>query len=289
MSLIRFDGEHQITSAAQALECLRRALMSEKPSVHFTAMRQAGQLCPWFQELADLIGVEQSPVHHAEGDVWTHTMMVLDEAVVYKEKAQDPLGFMMGALTHDFGKAVCTELIDGQIHAYEHEIRGLPLAEAFLERLGVEESRRAYVCNLIRYHMQPNALTAQGASVKAMNRMFDKALDPMALVCLATADGRGKLSTLPYVSYEESLLESLQVYYDYLARPHVEQADLAQAGVAEGEPMEQCLAWARKLQLAGVDQKNQLTQTLSFARQAGFLPPLPKKKRRKKKKQDTVN
>ena len=120
---------------------LEKALLkAEKPSVFFEVLRQMDQLDFWFPELKSLIGVEQNPVYHAEGDVWVHTMMVLDQAAKLRERTAQPLWFMLGALTHDFGKAVCTEQVKGAIHAYDHEIQGLPLAEAFLRRITNEQS-----------------------------------------------------------------------------------------------------------------------------------------------------
>ena len=57
---------------------LHKALLkAREPSIFFEEMRHMGHLSLWFPELEALIGVPQSPVHHPEGDVWTHTMMVL--------------------------------------------------------------------------------------------------------------------------------------------------------------------------------------------------------------------
>lgn len=54
----------------------------EKPSVYFRALVDGGAFPrqPPFSMLADLIGLEQSPEHHPEGDVWTHTLLVTDNA-----------------------------------------------------------------------------------------------------------------------------------------------------------------------------------------------------------------
>lgn len=53
---------------------------AEKPSIFFEQLRRMDQLHDWFPELEALQGVPQDPVNHPEGDVWTHTMMVLDAA-----------------------------------------------------------------------------------------------------------------------------------------------------------------------------------------------------------------
>ncbi|MBQ1907091.1 MAG: tRNA nucleotidyltransferase, partial [Firmicutes bacterium] len=57
---------------------MRKALeKAEKPSVFFEFLRETGQLGFWFPELEALIGVEQDPRFHPEGDVWVHSMEVL--------------------------------------------------------------------------------------------------------------------------------------------------------------------------------------------------------------------
>ena len=67
-------------------EELKKALLkAERPSVFFAVLREAEQLDVWFPELKALIGQEQHAVYHAEGDVWNHTMMVLDEAAKLRD------------------------------------------------------------------------------------------------------------------------------------------------------------------------------------------------------------
>ncbi len=168
---------------------LQKALLkAERPSVFFEILRQMGQLSVWFGELESLIGVPQDPTHHAEGDVWVHTMMVLDEAVKFVPQAANPTGFLLAALTHDFGKAVCTQTVDGKIHAYGHEVCGLPLIERFIKRITTERKLLQYVLNLAQYHMQPNILATRNARIKSTNKMFDASVDPVGLIYLATAD-----------------------------------------------------------------------------------------------------
>lgn len=130
------------------LEVKKALLKSNNPSKFFYTLRDMNQLSPWFIEVKDLIGINQSPTYHAEGDVFTHTMMVLDEAGKYKDKTSNPFGFMLSALAHDFGKIVCTKEADGNYHAYGHEVLGLPLIKDFLKRLTNEDYLIKYVLNL---------------------------------------------------------------------------------------------------------------------------------------------
>ena len=68
---------------------LKKALLkAEKPSIFFEILREMDQLDFWFPELKALIGLEQNPVYHAEGDVWNHTMMVLDQAAKLRGRVE---------------------------------------------------------------------------------------------------------------------------------------------------------------------------------------------------------
>lgn len=245
---------------------LKKALLqSGTPSVFFETLRQMHKLSEWFPELEALIDIPQNPIHHPEGDVWVHTMMVLDRAAAYRDRTENPLGFMLAALTHDFGKAVCTETVNGIVHSYQHEQLGLPIAEAFLRRITGETKLVRYVLNLVEFHMHPNMLAAANSSVKATNKMFDRSEDPAALICLSAADR--SINTPPHIhaSYDTFLHQRLDLYRSYMAQPYVMGRDLIAAGLKPGENFADILAYAHKLRLAGVEKGPALKQVLSYA------------------------
>ena len=250
-------------------EMEKAMLKSDKPSVFFESLRQMNQLSVWFPELEQTIGVKQNPKHHAEGDVWTHTMMVADAAVGYRDKVTNPLGFMISTITHDFGKALCTELVNGEIHAYNHETVGLPLVETFMLRLTTEKSLIEYVMNLSEFHMKPNMLAADHSSIKATNKMFDQSVDPEALIYLAVSDGLGKTAPREYISYDDFFKKRLEIFKEYMSRPYVMGRDLIAAGMLPSERFSEYLEYAHKLRLAGVEKENALRQTLAYARKKG--------------------
>ena len=246
-------------------ETEKALLKAEKPSIFFELLRKMGHLSVWFPELENLIGVEQNPKHHSEGDVWVHTMMVLDQAARIRHIAKDSLGFMFSALTHDFGKAISTEVIKGEIHSYGHETEGLPLIKTFMERLTSERELIKYVLNLSEHHMKPNTLAALNASVKSTNKMFDKSVDPNGLLCLAYADGLGKSAPREYISYDDFFIERLSIYREYMSRPFVTGQDLIDAGIKPSKDFSEYLDFSHKLRLAGVEKESALKQTISFA------------------------
>jgi len=251
-------------SSERVFDELKKALLkADKPSVFFECLRNMNHLSVWFPELEKLIGVRQNIVHHQEGDVWTHTMMVLDEAAGVREKAEHPLYFMLLALVHDFGKVVSTEFVKGNYHAYGHEEAGISLVESFLRRLTQENALMSYVINMTKLHMRPNILAADKSSVKATNKMFDAAKSPSDLILFSMCDGRGKIPPKDASESETFLRERLCVFNEYMSRPFVSGKDLIDAGIAPGESFSELLSLAHSLRLSGVSKKNALSQILS--------------------------
>ena len=246
---------------------LKKALLkAEKPSVFFEVLRQMEQLDHWFPELKALIGMAQNPVFHLEGDVWNHTMMVLDQSAKLRHKAADPYWFMLAALCHDMGKPLCTADKDGVLHAYQHEIKGLPVAEAFLRRITSESKLIHYVLNLVEYHMKPNVVAGAQSAPKTTTRMFDQSVDPEGLICLALADNRGRITQGPSTDHEAFLYERLNLFRELMARPYVMGRDLIEAGLKPCAEFTDILNHAHKLRLAGIPKESALTQTLAYAR-----------------------
>ena len=248
-------------------EELRKALLkADKPSIFFEAMREMDQLDHWFPELKELIGLEQDPVFHPEGDVWTHTMEVIDRAAGYRDKVSEPFSFMLLALTHDLGKIVTTEEKNGRIHAYEHETKGLPLVESFLRRILNENDVIDYVLNMVPLHMKPNVAAHSKPALKSTNRMFDQAEAPEDLIWFAAADRPVFAGEEAFSGDTEFLLERLAAYDEIMARPHVMGRDLIAAGLEPGEDFSEILEYAHKLRLAGIEKDLAMKQVLAYAR-----------------------
>ena len=246
---------------------LKKALLgSEKPSVFFETLREMDQLDVWFPELKDLIGVEQDPIYHPEGDVWIHTMEVLDRAAKYRDRVSDPYSFMLLALTHDMGKAVTSEFVNGRIHAYDHENQGLPIAETFMKRITGEKDVIRYVRNMLPLHMRPNMHAYSKPGIKSTNRLFDAAAAPEDLIWFAMADRPLMAGDEEFTGDSAFLFERLKTYEEMMARPHVTGKDLIEAGLTPDESFSEILAYAHKLRLAGIDKDSALKQTLAYAR-----------------------
>lgn len=188
-------------------------LTNEKPSIYFKKLKENNKLEDDFPEVSDLIGVIQSPIHHPEGDVFNHTMMVIDEAAKLKDKATNPLAFMYSALCHDFGKVLTTRTKeDGKIISYNHERAGLKLVRKFLDRISKKEDDefRNYVLNMTEFHMQPNQLANQNSKLKSTRKLFSRSICPEDLVLLAKADALGRTISQDYSIKEAYLKNALK-------------------------------------------------------------------------------
>ena len=108
-----------------------------------------------FSVLTLQMSTPQSPVHHPEGNVWNHTLLVVDQAAARKSFSASPRIFMWAALLHDIGKPDTTKKRQGRITAYDHDRVGAGLARTLLEQVTNETDFLEAVVSLVRYHMQP--------------------------------------------------------------------------------------------------------------------------------------
>ena len=145
-------------------------LKGRKPSLGLEFMRRSNML-RFFPELAALVDVPQDPEWHPEGDVWVHTLMVVDEAAGMRTGGEDDLALMYGALCHDFGKPDATIEYGGRIRSPEHDAAGARIARSFLERLRAPGRLVDQVDALVKYHLAPALFLAQGTTAKGYRRL----------------------------------------------------------------------------------------------------------------------
>ncbi len=136
------------------LEIHKHLLDDEKPSVYLNCVSENSLFkeAP-FSMLRKLKETMQSPVHHPEGSAWNHTLLVVDEAAIRKNRSTDREVFMWAALLHDIGKPDTTRSRKGRITSYDHDAVGEPLARDFLSFFSCKEEFTDKVANLVRYHM----------------------------------------------------------------------------------------------------------------------------------------
>ena len=174
-------------------------LGARRPSVGFALGLDLGVIHRLLPEMAALVGCPQEPEWHPEGDVWTHTLMVIDHARAAIDDLDRARGLtiMLGAVCHDFGKPPTTAFLDGRIRSPNHEPVGVPLALASLDRLNVHSldgfDARHHIVGLVAYHLAPGMWRKAATPVGdgAFRRLAQK-VDLELLARLARADCRGR-------------------------------------------------------------------------------------------------
>lgn len=116
-------------------------------------MVETGLLREILPEVAALRGVEQPPTFHPEGDVWEHTLRMLD-LLPAGEGAEIDARLAWGILLHDVGKADTGSVDDAGIHFYGHVREGEQIAEALMRRLKFSRADMDTILALIHYHMR---------------------------------------------------------------------------------------------------------------------------------------
>jgi tRNA nucleotidyltransferase (CCA-adding enzyme) len=136
-------------------------LLPVRPSLGLALAFDLGVVERLFPELFALAGCPQEPEWHPEGDVWVHTLQVVDQAKTRIGDLTKPqaLAVMLGALAHDLGKPATTAFVDGRIRSIDHEERGVAPAAAFLDRLNIHSvdgyDVRSQVLGLTAQHLKP--------------------------------------------------------------------------------------------------------------------------------------
>lgn len=172
-------------------EITSHLLGDEKPSSYMNSLSVKEEFNQYpFDMIKVLKTIEQSAKYHPEGNVWNHTMMVVDEAAKVKGSSENPKAFMWAALLHDIGKPSTTRVRHGRITSYDHDKEGEGLSVKFLKEFNEEDEFIRKVSALVRYHMHmlyilKNLPYADKAGLKKIDN-----LDDLALLCKCDRLGR---------------------------------------------------------------------------------------------------
>ncbi len=195
------------------------AAKSLKPSQGLNVLVETNWL-EFYPELSALIGIPQDPQWHPEGDVWTHTKHVLDEAanIATRENLSEEnrVILLFAALCHDLGKAPTSLKEDNRWKSPRHAEEGVPLSESLLKKIHAPQSIIQQVKPLVKDHM--NHLNQQ--SPKSIRRLALR-LEPsninmLTLLIEADASGRPPLKKgLPESAKKMlELAESLELKHE---------------------------------------------------------------------------
>lgn len=163
----------------------------------------------------------QNPVYHAEGDVWTHTMMVVESLLAMLEyqqatRAEQEIVFL-AALLHDVAKCSTTVIdpVTGTIGQPGHSRKGALDARIALWDCDVPFAVREEICRLINVHQVPFfalETSRRGVTPEFTVRELSWQVDIRLLAMLAEADIRGRICPDP-----QRILDAIELFRE-LAR-----------------------------------------------------------------------
>lgn len=237
-------------------ELKKALLLSWQPSRFFEELRDVNQLDFWFPEILAMYGCGQNPVYHPEGDVWTHTMQTLDFAAISRGDTAYPEQFMLAVLCHDIGKPISSHTgADGVIHAYQHDVNGVPVARTFLRRITNNNFTIRYVTNMVEHHMKLPQMFLHNSRYKKTNALLDKSVCTGDLMFLSFCDIHNEclcdnMNTCSgFLSW---CRERIRIYDYIMGQPQVTGNDLMLLGLHPSILFSKLLKEAHKLHLSGV-------------------------------------
>ena len=183
-------GEVDYLVAERVWAELAKALSEQTPAAFFQVLRDCQALAVIFPELEALFGVPQPAKYHPEIDTGVHSLMALTQAAYLSDKIE----VRLAALLHDLGKALTAKELLPSHHGHEHN--GLPLLEAFCERLRVPKNIKNLCSLVMQYHthchqaleLRPGTLTDMLQTVSAFKS--EQRLNDFIYACEADARGR---------------------------------------------------------------------------------------------------
>lgn len=191
------SGELSDLTPERVWQEVTKALKTAKPSIFFEVLDEVGAVAVLFPELYQLHDVTQPVQYHPEGDVWIHTMMVLDAAA----DLSDSLNVRFAALVHDLGKGITPKELWPKHHG--HEKAGLPLVKAMSERYRLPKQTLSFALKVTEYHgVVHKVLDSEGkphlkpqTCLKLLNltKAFKQTDELAELLTACEADARGRL------------------------------------------------------------------------------------------------
>lgn len=191
-------------------EIEKNLLNNTRPSIYMEELIDNGKLDIYpFTMLKKLRGTKQTPKHHPEGDVWNHTMLVIDNASKVKEKSENIKVFMWAALLHDIGKPDTTRIRKNKITSYDHDKVGEILAKKFLLCFTDDKEFIYKVSKLVRYHMHV-MFVVKDMPYKDINGLLKKTkTDDVALLGYCDRMGRTNSSDIKVKEIIDKFLEKI--------------------------------------------------------------------------------
>ena len=234
--------ELQVVSRERVRDELTRMLTEGHARRAFLLLDESGLLPEVLPEISAMKGVEQPPQFHPEGDVFAHTLLLLENLPAPCSSA-----LAWGALLHDVGKPATFRVAPDRIRFDGHVEVGVKMAQEICRRLRFSTDETEQVLALIDNHMRfGHATRMKESTLKKFLRMphFDEHLALHRADCLAS---HGDLSTYEFAQEKLAAIPPEKMR----PSPLVSGDDLIAAGYAPGPRFREILNAVEDAQLEG--------------------------------------
>ncbi len=221
---------------------LTRMLTEGRARRAFELLDGTGLLREVLPEIDRLHGVEQPPEYHPEGDVWVHTLLLLE-----KLAPGCTATLAWGALLHDVGKPATFQRAPDRIRFNGHVEVGVRIAAEICRRLRFSNDETDQILALVENHMRfGDVQRMKPSTLKRFFRLprFDEHLELHRIDCLSS---HGDLTLYDYAREQFHALPPEEVRPALL----VTGRDLIEAGYRPGPEFKRLLALAEDAQLEG--------------------------------------
>lgn len=170
-------------SAERVRDELTKILTSPAPGRGIRLLDETGLLAHVLPEVLTLKGVEQPAQYHPEGDVYIHTLMLLDQLNCPSAE------LAWGALLHDIAKPCTFERAADRIRFHGHDRIGAEMSEKILRRLAFSNESREIICSLVAEHLRfKDAFQMRVSTLKRFFKLprFDLHMELHRIDCMAS-------------------------------------------------------------------------------------------------------
>jgi len=221
----------------------------ENPGEGLKLLHETGLLEHVLPDVAKMDGVQQPPEFHPEGDVLTHTRLVLDklyEYVLEKSGLPPSLELAIGALLHDVGKPPTFSVSD-RIRFNAHDSVGAEMAVRICRELRFSKKQTERIRDLVRHHLKfKDVLNMRRSTLKRFLAMpyFEDHLALHFADCMAS---HRNLTAYDYVSAQLEELDEQEIRPE----PLLTGRDLIEMGYEPGPVFSEILHHIEEAQLQG--------------------------------------
>ena len=207
----------------------------------FELLDQSGLLEVILPEIVAMKGTNQSPDFHPEGDVFTHTLLLLS----HLESPTETLAY--GCLLHDIAKPICVRQDGSRITFYGHTEQGAEMAETILKRLKRGRAVWERVSYLVRNHLRH--VQAQQMRLSTLKRFLreDGIEELLELARIDALSSNGDLSYYRFCHERRRELTEEQIRPE----PLIRGGDLIELGFKPGPQFKEILRQVEDAQLGG--------------------------------------